>query len=218
MFSETMSFDSLASLYHGMEAVLAGGKLQRSRTALLDETSEPRSILLLGEGHGRCLLTCCRRFPHARIVCLDASAKMLTVARQHLERNKIDSSGVEFIHADVLHWTAPGAGFDLIVTNFFLDCFRPDQLEHIISNIAESTTVNANWLIADFQVAASGMKRLRSRLILWAMYTFFCTVTRIPAHKLTAPDLHLQRAGFILLRRQEFEWGLLHSDRWQRYT
>lgn len=211
-----MSFDVLAPHYRWMEFILAGEKLQCCRTAFLDKVTSSQNVLLLGEGHGRCLVECRRHFPHAQITCVDASESMLVQSRRRLTKGKLDSDRVEFIHADVLHWSPAGELYDLIVTNFFLDCFRPDQLEQIISRLAAATTAEASWLVADFQNAAVGLKRLRSRLILWSMYVFFRAATRLPAKKITAPDSFLARTGFTLRRRIEFDWGLLHSDWWVR--
>ena len=211
-----MSFDTLAPYYRWMEFVLAGEKLQHCRTTFLDDIPAVRNILLLGEGHGRCLVECRRRFTHARITCVDASEKMLTHARRRLECHNLNTDNVEFVHADVLNWTSPDDTYDLIVTNFFLDCFRAEQLEQIIPRLAATTMLDANWLIADFQIPPAGLKRIRSRLVLWTMYAFFRTMTRIPARKLTAPDSFLKRADFTLHRRSESEWALLRSDWWQR--
>lgn len=211
-----MSFDTLAPHYRWMETLLAGGKLHHCRTAFLDEIPTARNILLMGEGHGRSLVECCRRFPQAHITCVDASARMIDQARYNLARHKLTVARVAFIHADALYWSPPAASTDLIVTNFFLDCFRAEQVEQIISRLATAATPEANWLIADFQVARAGWKRLRSRLIIGGLYTFFRVMTRLPARKLTPPDLFLERAGFRLHRRVESEWGLLHSDWWQR--
>ena len=211
-----MSFDLLAPHYRRMEFILAGEKLQRCRTTFLDELPVARNILLLGEGHGRCLVECCCRFPNAHITCVDASAAMLDQARRRLSRHNLNTTRVNFIHADVLDWTPTGANYDLIVTHFFLDCFRADQLAQIIARLGAVTTPDASWLLADFQIATSGLKRIRSRLILWAMYAFFRTITRLPTNKLTAPDSFLRRAGFTLNYRVEAEWGLLHSDWWRR--
>ena len=208
-----MSFDTLAPHYRWMEFILAGEKLQRCRTAFLDEIPAAQNILLLGEGHGRCLVECCRRFPNARITCVDASEKMLVQARRQFKKRNLEAK-VEFVHADILNWKPPANDFDLIVTNFFLDCFRAEQLEQIILKISAALAPNANWLIADFQLASSGLKRWRSQLVLASMYLFFRTITHLPACKLTSPDLFLERAGFRLHRRTESEWGLLHSDWW----
>ena len=211
-----MSFDLLAPHYRWMEFLLAGEKLHRCRTMFLDEIGPARHILLAGEGHGRALVECCRRFPAARVICLDASKGMLARAARELLKSRPGAAEVEFVHVDILEWDPAGQTFDLIVTNFFLDCFRPDQLRPIISRLATVASQKADWLLADFQVPSAGLKRLRGRIILWAMYLFFCAVTRLPAQCLAAPDTFLHAAGFSLHRRTQAEWGLLHSDWWRR--
>jgi ubiquinone/menaquinone biosynthesis C-methylase UbiE len=211
-----MSFDTLAPHYRWMESLLAGEKLHRCRTAFLDDLPAAQNILLLGEGHGRSLVECRRRFPNAQITCVDASARMLDQARRNLTRHKLTADRVGFIHVDVLKWSPPVAGNDLIVTNFFLDCFQSEQVEQIVSRLATAATPEANWLLADFQVPRAGWKRLRSRLIIGSLYTFFRVMTRLSAKQLTPPDPFLERAGFMLHRRIESEWGLLHSDWWRR--
>lgn len=211
-----MSFDTLAPHYRWMEILLAGEKLHRCRTRFLDDIPTARNILLMGEGHGRSLVECRRRFPQARLTCVDASTRMLDQARRNLARHKLTADRVEFIHADALQWSPAPVTHDLIVTNFFLDCFRAEQVAQIISKLATAATPNANWLLADFQVPRAGWKRLRSRLIIGSLYTFFRVMTRLPAKTLTAPDSFLENAGFTLHRRTESEWGLLHSDWWKR--
>lgn len=190
--------------------------MHRCRTAFLGQVPTPKNILLLGEGHGRSLVEFRRRFTNAQITCVDASAGMLTESRQQLPRNNLDVDGVAFIHADVLNWAPPPGRFDLVVTNFFLDCFRPDQLEMIIPKVAANTTPDATWLLADFQIPDVGWRRIRSRLILWLLYRFFRATTRLPASQLTRPDSFLEKAGFALHHRIESEWGLLHSDCWRK--
>lgn len=187
-----MSFDLLAPHYRWMEWFLAGGKLQRCRTAFLDEIPDARNILLLGEGNGRSLSECHRRFAGARITCVDASAAMLGEAQARLAKNAVDASRVAFVHADILHWWPHAERYDLIITNFFLDCFRAEQLAQIIPRIAAVAAPGANWLVADFHLATAGAQRVRSRLILGSMYLFFRTITRLPAKELTAPD-----SGFV---------------------
>ena len=211
-----MSFDTLAPYYRWMEFIFAGGKLQRCRIAFLDQIPRPKKILLLGEGHGRGLVECCRRFADAQITCVDASERMLAQARRQLARHNLKASRVEFIHADILNWLPSGKTYDLIVTNFFLDCFRLEQLAHMIPRIADISAPDANWLIADFQIPPTGWRRIRSRLIIWMLYFFFRMTTRLAAHKLMKPDSILEKAGFTLQRRIESEWGLLHSDWWRK--
>lgn len=210
-----MNFDPLAPYYRWMETCLAGGTMHRCRTAFLDQIPPPQNILLPGEGHGRTLAECLRRFPEAQITCVDASAGMIRQARAQLERLRLSTQRVQFIHADILNWSPPRQTFDLIITNFFLDCFRPDQLATMIPRLAAAATPEANWLVADFQVASGGLARLRSRLILGLLYGFFRATTSLSARSLTPPDGLLQAAGFTLQERVVQDLALLHSDWWR---
>jgi ubiquinone/menaquinone biosynthesis C-methylase UbiE len=206
-----MSFDHLAPFYQSMELLAAGGKLQRCRTAFLAEIPVPHTILLVGEGHGRFLTECLKCFPEAEIVIVDISAKMLEIAK-----TKMDSEHVRFIHADFLEWDGQAGGFDLIVTNFFLDCFPPDQLTIIISKLGKLAKPSAHWLLADFEVSSTPLARLRSRVILAILYRFFRIITGLKARYLSPPDADLKKAGFTRHRRITRDWGLLKSEWWQR--
>ncbi len=211
-----MSFDLLAPHYRWMEAVLAGGKLQRCRAAFLESVKGAQSILIVGEGHGRFLTACRAALPTARITCVDASQGMLKRAKLELARGGLEPDGIEFIHADALTWKAPTQQFDLIVTHFFLDCFTPEQLEPLIAKLAASARPKAQWLLADFQEPSSGWEKWRARWILASMYGFFRIATRLPARRLTPPDKYLECNGFQLKERQVSELGLLRSDWWAK--
>jgi len=211
-----MSFDLLAPVYSLMERLTAGGKMQCCRTAYLDEITPPRRVLTLGEGHGRFLCACRRRFPEAEITCVDSSAAMLAQARRALAKQGMDDRRVHFIQDDILSWSPTRGTFDLVVTHYFLDCFRADQLAAIVPHIASAAADDASWLLADFQVAAQGWRRRRSACILALMYAFFRVFTRLPAKELTPPEPFLSRAGFSPHRHMEMEWGLMKSAWWRR--
>jgi ubiquinone/menaquinone biosynthesis C-methylase UbiE len=209
-----MSFDTLAPHYRWMERVLAGQKLQRCRTHFLQKIPTPERALLAGEGNGRFLVEFVRKFPTTEIVCLDASEKMLAAASASIAH--ANHSSIEFIHADLFDWKSPSNHFDLIVTNFFLDCFTADQLGRVVPLLTNAATSNATWLLTDFCSARAGWKRLRTQSILASMYVFFGFATKLPACQLTPPDTFLRAGGFELLDRAFFDWDLLHADLWQR--
>lgn len=206
-----MSFDRLAPFYRMMEGLAAGGKMQRRRLAFLAEIPVPRNVLLAGEGHGRFLPECVRRFPEARIVVVDSSEKMLEIARR-----EVASERVGFVRADLLEWDGPRGQFDLIVTHFFLDCFPPDELAKVVGKLGELAAPAADWLVADFEIAPAGPARWRGRLIVAALYRFFRIVTGLKADALVPPDGDLEKAGFTRHRREVREWNLLKSEWWRR--
>jgi len=211
-----MSFDALASHYRWMECVLAGNKLHRCRTAFLARVDGARSILIFGEGNGRFLAACRQRLPAAHITCADASARMLAIAQARIQHLGLTTGRTDFVHADVLKWAPPAQAFDLIVTHFFLDCFRLDQLDRVVTNLACAAMPQASWLLADFQIPAAGLVRYRAQLIHVLMYAFFRAVANLPARELTPPDKFLKAHDFDLRERKVSEWGLLHTDLWVR--
>jgi ubiquinone/menaquinone biosynthesis C-methylase UbiE len=206
-----MSFDLLAPHYRWMEFVLAGRKLQRCRTAFLRTVTVPKNVLICGEGNGRFLRAARAAWPEARITVLDLSRNMLLQAKRRGGAEK-----AEFVQANILEWQPPKQQFDLVATHFFLDCFRPEQLEIIVEKISQAATAQANWLLADFQAPARGIGRVRARIILRMMYTVFRLVTRLPASDIAPPNDYLTRNGFELHKQQVSEWGLLRTDWWRR--
>ncbi|MEO8615836.1 MAG: class I SAM-dependent methyltransferase [Luteolibacter sp.] len=207
-----MSFDRLAPFYRAMEFFTAGGKLQRCRTVLLGKIPVPGKILLAGEGHGRTLRAVLEKFPDAEIVVVDSSAGMLKVARGNVPAG----ARVDFVLADLLTWEGRRGDFDLIVTNFFLDCFAEDQLALVVSNLAKMAAPQADWLLADFQVAEGRVASLRSKVILGLLYAFFRAVCGLEATKLHPPDAALAQVGFSRQHRVLSDWGLLKSEWWAR--
>jgi len=209
-----MSFDLLAPHYRWMEALCAAGQLQRCRTALLAELAAPQRVLVYGEGNGRFLVELLRRFPAAQMTVVEASAVMIDLARARLRRAGLAHSHVEFIHADALTWQPPVSAYDLIVTCFFLDCFREDQLQQLVPTIASAAAGGAQWLHADFQIAPAGLRRVCSRVIVGILYAFFRRVTRLPAHELVDVAPYLSAAGFTRCARREFVLSLVFCDLW----
>ena len=211
-----MNFDGIAPFYRMMERLAAGQRLQRCRTAFLDEIPAPRNALLIGEGHGRFLLPFRQKFPAAKITVIDGSAEMLRIAKELLDQHRLPTDDIDLIQSDLFDWQGPAQIYDLVVTNFMLDCLTAPQVDRAVAQLSHAATSDANWLIADFEIAPHGLAKWRSRAITWLLYTFFRCVTGIPANSLHPPDAALERAGFSRRQRKTWEWGLLKSEWWSR--
>jgi ubiquinone/menaquinone biosynthesis C-methylase UbiE len=214
--SPVARFDHLARHYDWMELLLAGGKLEDCRNALWNDIPPVKSALLVGEGHGKFLAALLRRYPAATVTCVDASEQMLKVARNRLEHEPISLQRVEFIHAALPSWHPPSQGYDLIATHFFLDCFPREQLGAVIDALQRALRPGACWLVSDFQVPRAGLRRLRAQVIHRLMYAFFRVVTKLPASCLVSPRPFFRKHGFVRVRHQEFDWGLLTAELWRR--
>lgn len=212
-----MSFDLLAPHYTWMEAMLAGPRLQRCRLAWEDSLAGCRDLLIAGVGHGHCLRHYAQRFPHLRIVSVDASARMLAEAQRRAAAEGLDMARLSFVQATLPEWRPAAASFDAIATPFFLDCFPPEELETVIAALAHGARPEARWLVSDFAVPEQGPARWRALAVHGLMYPFFRAITRLRARRLTPPDGELRKHGFSLAGRRTYEWGLLHADLWVRH-
>jgi ubiquinone/menaquinone biosynthesis C-methylase UbiE len=211
-----VSFDAIAPWYRALETISFGRALQRARVACLDEIGSPRRGLIVGEGNGRFLAAILQRHPLIRIDCVDSSAEMLELARQRVLATIPDEIGrVAFVHEDVSSWT-PNDRYDLIVTHFFLDCFRTEQVGLIVAKLAQVAAPNAIWLLADFRIPEAGIARAHARAWLAVMYWFFRGVAGIQARELVDPSPFLRAEGFTLARQHLFRIGMLKSEVWRK--
>ncbi|MBX3743478.1 MAG: class I SAM-dependent methyltransferase [Akkermansiaceae bacterium] len=206
-----MSFDRIAPFYGPMEHLLAGWCMQRARLWLMEGSHRPERVLMVGEGPGRFLEAFRARFPDAEITVVDGSAGMLEIARRRLG----DDTGVAFVHARLEDWETDRR-FDLIVTNFLLDCLPRRGMEEAVEKLAGCAAPQAEWWIAEFDLPERGAARWRGRFILRSLYLFFGMVAGVTARKLHPPDDALGRAGFTRAARTTWSWGLLKSERWTR--
>ncbi|MGH8101770.1 MAG: class I SAM-dependent methyltransferase, partial [Chthoniobacterales bacterium] len=182
-----MSFDRIAPFYRCLETIAFGNALQRARACWIEKLSRPGRALIVGEGNGRFVCELARAHPKIEVDCVDASQRMLQLARSRLRRLRPESlARVRFFHRDIRNWS-PERSYDLIVTHFFLDCFPEGKLEEIIEKLARAATPGARWLIADFTLPGNGFACLHARLWLWALYSFFRASTGIEAQRIIDP-------------------------------
>ena len=96
--------------------------IPRPETELLVETivercaAPPRTVLDLGTGGGAIALSLARAFPEARVTALDASAEALSLARENAASSGL-AERVSFLQSDWFERVAPGATFDVVVSN-----------------------------------------------------------------------------------------------------
>jgi SAM-dependent methyltransferase len=212
-----VTFDAVAPWYRTLETIAFGNDLQRARVACLGEIRSPHRALIVGEGNGRFLFALLRAHPKIEVDCVDASPRMLELARQRVERAwPTDVPRVRFLQQDIASWSPPENHYDLIVTHFFLDCFPEDRVAEIVARLSHAAAAHAIWLLADFRIPAGGFARWRAGLWLAAMYRFFRVAAGIEATALVDPSPFLCAAGFTLARQKLLRLGLVKSELWRK--
>jgi ubiquinone/menaquinone biosynthesis C-methylase UbiE len=202
-------FDRLAGIYRTLEFVAFGRDLERARFEHLGRLSGCRSILLMGEGDGRCVERLSRLAPQARITCVDSSPGMIARASRRLLGPA--AGRVEFICADALSYTPKPGAFDAVATLFFLDCFTAAEVESIVDRLRPAMRPGASWLFADFALPARGAARWRARVWLAVLYFFFRIGAGLRASKLPPSEEILERAGWKAARVRVLQRGMIRS-------
>ena len=205
-----MSFDRLAPHYRWLETVGFGSVLQKARTRWIETVPRPERVLTVGEGTGDFLRKFVRVHRDAVVHCVDKSARMLELARLRIG----PVNRVRFFEEDILSWTPTGF-YDLLVTNFVLDCFPQNELKLIVRKLAGVATPGACWLLADFCIPKTSFARMHARIWLATLYWFFRMTAGIRANRLVDPMSELQANGFVCLKRSQWRLGLVKSELWQ---
>jgi ubiquinone/menaquinone biosynthesis C-methylase UbiE len=202
-------FDRLARVYRALEFMAFGRDLERARFEYLDRLSGCHSILLLGEGDGRCAARLAQVAPEARITCVDSSPGMIARAEQRLDAAA--RQRVRFVCADALSYVPEPGTFDAVATLFFLDCFTAADVGAIIGRMRPALRPGAPWLFADFAVPPRGPARWRARVWLAVLYFFFRIGAGLRVSELPPSEEILQRAGWKPAEARVFQGGMIRS-------
>ncbi len=185
-------FDFVAPAYPALARLVFGDTLMESQSHFLSSIPEGSRVLLAGGGTGELLTVLDQRFTEISVDFVDISDKMISKAKQR----KTATMNVHFIRENLLEWQP--RNYDVIITPFFLDCFRDDQLNQLILTLRKSLNRDGLWLFTDFMPAHS----LHHKLLTWTMYRFFRLTAGLDARKLPDFDLHFTTAGMELINRK----------------
>jgi SAM-dependent methyltransferase len=206
-----MNCDAIARWYRWLEYLTFGRALERRRREYLDEIADARSVLILGDGDGRFTAEFVKRNREATIDLIDLSPRMLVLAK----RRTGDARRLHFWRGDARTIELPRK-YDLIVSHFFLDCFVKRDLELLVARVSNAAFPKARWLVSDFCLPASGIRRFGAGLLIKVMYWFFGIATGLEASYLPDYSALLARHGFWRARHVSATGGLLASELWER--
>jgi tRNA (cmo5U34)-methyltransferase len=176
-------FDWVAPFYDSLATLVFGSAIRQSQTVFLHNIPTQASILVIGGGTGWILPELLTQTSPDRVLYLEASQKMLNLARQEVQDlDKVAS--IEFrlgTEKDI----RPEEKFDVVISHFFLDLFTPVQLKEIIQILTDRLRPGGFWLVADFVSATgSGIRPVWTQFLIKSMYAFFRVFSGISAHTL----------------------------------
>lgn len=212
-----MNCDRIAGPYRWIEYLAFGRTLEKHRYYYLPQTDLCSKALLLGDGDGRFLSALASLHPTLKIDSIDSSGGMLERAEERMKADGVANPGrIRLLKADVRnYWPTPNE-YDLVVTNFFFDCFEQTEVADLVQRIAPACQRSARWLVSEFQQPRTGWQAWHARVWLAAMYTFFDLATGLKTRRLPRYQDALQDAGFHLSSSYVSRAGLVCSELWQK--
>jgi hypothetical protein len=211
--STKANFDHIARLYRWLEYLTLGPTLQRCRTHFIPALLQQHHALLFGDGDGRFLADLLHTNATLQAEAVDSSAAMLELLSRNCEAS---APRLQTHQADARAFT-PSGRYDLIVTNFFLDCLSQQELDAFVLRIASSLSPKGLWLVSDFRIPG-GALRLPAQIFVRSLYFAFRILTSLRTTRLPNHHAPLNAAGLMLNTRHTSLCGILITELWQLNT
>lgn len=211
-----MNCDGIARYYEVLELLSFGRSLERSRFVFLRETGTSQRAILCGGGDGRFLARLLGANSRVEVDFVDLSPKMIELAerrvaamgRSFLER-------VRFHAGDIREFNPRPGAYDLIVTNFFLDCFTQQELAQVVARLAGCGAPQGRWIVSDFREADGPIGRMWTGAVIRSLYAAFRLTTGLRVTQMPDYQAALASRGYLLRCEVTAFGGLLHSSLWE---
>lgn len=191
-------FDFVAPFYDFLAKLIFGEMLDKAQAHFLNELENGARILIVGGGTGR-ILEHPSLAKAGRIDYLELSAQMINKAKKREGR----LNNLHFIQGDFFEHTGQ---YDLIVANFFLDCFDERNLETAIDKLSDLSQTGSSLIVTDFQPK----QERKAKILIWLMLIFFRLFASLEANNLQTIHAAVL-ARFNLVEKVEFKNGLIFS-------
>lgn len=195
-----MQFNFIAKYYTSLSQSVYGQSLELAKKSLFSAIPPDAKILIIGGGTGVSLEFLLNMRPHVTIDFVDSSSEMIRLAQTNFH-----NSGVNFYCSPIEEFT--GGGYDVIITEYFLDLFSTLEIEDHIRLIKQKLSATGIWIDTDFRI----VRKVSSRILMKLMYLFFRIVSGVKVWKLTETLKIAYLNGFLLRKENTFEGGFITS-------
>lgn len=212
MTQKQANFDWIARPYRLLEYLALGHTLERTREHFLPQLKDCCNALVIGDGDGRFLSKLLGVNQQLRATAVDSSATMLALLSKRCSRysNRLQVQQADARQA-LPHADEP---YDLVVTHFFLDCLKQDELLDLVQRMKPLLAPQALWVVSDFRVPGGGL-RLPAWLYVRGLYLCFRILTGLRTTRLPDHATAMSGAGLVCVGRQLLLAGMLITEMWQ---
>jgi ubiquinone/menaquinone biosynthesis C-methylase UbiE len=215
MQNSSINCDALAPYYNVLERLAFGKFLEHTRCAFLNEATTSRRAILCGDGDGRFLARLLQVNSSVNVDFVDLSHKMVQLAERRVAcMGPPFRDRVRFHACDVRNFVPQLAGYDLIVTHFFLDCFSDAELPGVVATLANWADPDASWIVSEFCKTEGPIGRVWTQAVIRCLYAAFRFTTGLRVTRLPNYVGALEREGYSLSCEKKILGGLLRSSLW----
>ena len=199
-------FNKVANVYDGLVKLVFGNKLAIAQKTWLPEIQEGSRVLVMGGGTGKILEWLFETHNELNVVYVEAAEKML----EQTQKRQFPKAQVELILGTESN--IPSGSYDYIITNFFLDVFKPQKLERICQQLHSILKEGGHLICTDFRETG----KFRHQLIIALMHWFFRAVSGLESSKLQDLQAQLVNTGYRLQDEKRYSGGLVFSGLYQK--
>lgn len=199
-------FNTIAPIYDALARIAFGRSLDRAQQSFLSHVEPNAKVLIVGGGTGK-ILEWLPEGLDLQIDYVEMSQGMLRKASARVSKD----NQVQFICQDIREVRGQ---YDIIIANFFLDCFSSKDLESILSHLKGLLDPKGKLLVTDFYPT----NVWHHKLLIKSMHWFFRTITQLEADQLV--DIHekVKAAELLPVALAFFRSGSVFSAVYQPLT
>lgn len=198
----------LAPIYDRLAGVFLGKVFKRSHYIFMDTINKGDRILILGGGTGKNLNEILKRTgASGRLYFVEASPSMMVRAKKRIKEE--EKSKVQFCCTGDFNIT-PKMKFDLVITQYFLDVLRDEELERLFEEIGKRANPGTRWFFVDFFSEKS--KRGLIKMMLFS----FRYLTSHPRKDLPDYGEFFEKYGWDLKGECHLQKGFIQAREYQK--
>jgi spermidine synthase len=196
-------FHLVAPVYTTFESLAYGEALSVARLAFIEIVLKAPRVLLIGEGNGRFLAACLANKTGGSVTVIDSSARMLQLLQRRISNIEVETR-LDLVHVDFFDWDAKSAPFDVVVTHFFLDLFRPFTQRRFVDKLSALTHTESDWVDVEYRASSPTLKERWMERLTYGFDRLFSGV-EADRHYDPLPTIHA--GGWTVRQKRNFLKG-----------
>lgn len=196
-------YNSIAVLYTLLSKLVYGNSLHNIQKKAVNQLPKEGRLLILGGGDGSILRYLYQQRPQLDIEFLEASRKMIDLARLKSRPNQ----KITFIHSDNPENCSPE--ITLILAPFFFDLFTTDETAMMLNKIEAKVNKSFILLVTDFSLDSIKHWRLLRHLQIKLSIIFFRVTVGHRLNYLPSVFQNIEKCGYKPLFYSHLQGGFV---------